>query len=146
MKATGEIEMPLGRRLHLMELRQRYIYEGLVMGFPTTELNKRILAGAVAGCRENDYPFGPIHLIPPTETPYECDRKSPYPFDTPSALPAVVCIGRFKSNEPVRNPEEFGSWLVLIWFQDEFAFPIDPKVEAEIRALDWDSLAEDYTD
>ena len=32
----------------------------------------------------------------------------------------------------------------MIWFQYELAFPIDPGVREQIRAIDWDSHAHDF--
>jgi uncharacterized protein (TIGR02996 family) len=36
------------------------------------------------------------------------------------------------------------SELVIIWFQDECPFPINPSVREQIRAIDWDRYAVDY--
>jgi hypothetical protein len=38
-------------------------------------------------------------------------------------------------------PDEIWSALTVIWFQDEFAFPIDPLVLIEIASIDWDAHA-----
>jgi hypothetical protein len=37
-----------------------------------------------------------------------------------------------------------GSSLVIIWFQNDFALPIDPAVVEQIKAIDWDSAAYDW--
>jgi hypothetical protein len=33
--------------------------------------------------------------------------------------------------------------LLVIWFQNEFAFPIDPAVVTQLLAIDWETLAAD---
>ncbi len=48
------------------------------------------------------------------------------------------------SPEPARDPLQDYSVLTVIWFQDDFAFPIDPQVLEQIRALDWEQLAQDF--
>jgi len=55
------------------------------------------------------------------------------------ALDNLLRIGQLKA-EP-RNDAEPMSSLTLIWFQDEFALPVDAKVLAHIQSLDWDALA-----
>ena len=130
MGKAGELDLLSGRRIYLLELRQYLTYEGLLEGLPTAERNKQRLERLVAEYRDKPYAGGP-YLIRPAERPIEYNRGGePYPFGTPSALPAVTCVGRFDSLQPARNQSSELSGLVVIWFQEEFAFPIDPAVVA----------------
>ncbi|SIO56877.1 hypothetical protein SAMN05444166_5308 [Singulisphaera sp. GP187] len=143
MAKTGELDLPSGRRLYLREFRQYLTYEGLLEGLPTVERNKQRLEQLVADHRDKPYAGGP-YLIRPTETPIQYNRNGKsYPFGIPSALPDVTCIGRFDSLQPARNETSDLSGLVVIWFQDEFAFPIDPPVVAQILSIDWEAHAAD---
>lgn len=143
MAKAGELDLPSGRRLYLRELRQYLTYEGLLEGLPTAERNKQRLERLVAEHRDKPYAGGP-YLIRPTETPIEYKRGGePYPFGTPAALPAVTCIGRFDSLQPARDKRSDLSGLVLIWFQEELAFPIDPGVRAQLLAVNWEDHAAD---
>lgn len=36
------------------------------------------------------------------------------------------------------------SELPIVWFQSQFAFPIDETVQNRIRTIDWDKHAYDY--
>src|SRR5579872_3207172 len=138
-----QIDLPSGRRLYLKELRQYLTYEGLLEGLPTAERNKQRLERLVAEHRDKPYAGGP-YLIRPTETPIEYNRDGhPYPFGTPSALPSVTCIGRFDSLKPARNQASDFSGLVVIWLQEEFAFPIDPIVTAQLLEINWEKHAAD---
>jgi hypothetical protein len=83
------------------------------------------------------------YLIQPVEKPIDLDGK-PYPFGTPASLPNITCIGRFASLQPVRNKNKDFSELIVIWYQDEFAFPIDPIVVKELQLLDWERFADDF--
>ena len=38
------------------------------------------------------------------------------------------------------------SMLVVGWFQDAFALPVDPSSLKRMRALDWATLARDFSD
>ncbi len=144
MANVGEFDLRSGRRIELCELRQYCTYEGLIEGLPTAERNKQRLEQLVADHRDKPYPGGP-YLIRPTETPIEYLQGEPYPFGTPSALPAITCIGRFTSLDPVSNKSlEYASGLMVIWSQNEFAFPIDPDVAAQILEIDWEAHAGDF--
>jgi hypothetical protein len=61
-------------------------------------------------------------------------------------LPAVVCLAAFESFTPARDHREVYSYLKVVWFQDDLALPVDPQVEEQLRALDWNGLAIDATD
>lgn len=136
-----KIELPLGRTIYLKELRQYFTYEGLLEGLPTVEMNKRKLVYLFKEEAKKIDPQLP-YLLVPDETPIEYDRK--YPFGTPSALPSITCIGRFQSLSPARDAKMDASELVIIWFQPEFAIPINPSIVTQIQAIDWDQHANDY--
>jgi hypothetical protein len=142
MATADVIVLPSGRWLHLQELRQYRTYEGLLEGLPTAERNKQRLERLVSEYRDAPYPGSP-YLIRPTEEPVEYRDGRRYPFGTPSALPEVTCIGRFMSHEPARDEASDYSGLVIIWFQKEFAMPIDPSVGEHLRSLDWGRNAAD---
>ncbi|WP_437958154.1 hypothetical protein WME76_43985 [Sorangium sp. So ce119] len=142
MTSVGEFDMPSGRRLYLRELRQYLTYEGMLEGLPTVERNKEQIEELVSEHRDKPYPGGP-YLIRPTEAPIELPEDDPYPFGTPSALPRVTCIGRFDSLDPARDRSSHFSGLVVIWFQDDFAFPVDPAVVTQLLAIDWEAHAAD---
>lgn len=133
---------PSGHWLRLQELRQYRTYEGLIEGLPTAERNKQRLDHLVREYRDAPYPGDP-YLIRPAEEPVEYIAGRRYPFGTPSALPGVTCIGRFTSARPARDEATDYSGLVIIWFQKEFAMPIDSAVGDHFRLLNWERHAAD---
>jgi uncharacterized protein (TIGR02996 family) len=138
-----EVRLSSGRDVYLRELRQFRVYEGLLEGLPTTELNQRIINRIVAG--ERDRPLaGEPYLLRPEERPIEYQRAEPYPFGEPASIPAVACIGRFHCFQPARESRRDFSALVVIWFQEDFALPIDPKIWPRLLAIDWERHAADY--
>ena len=88
------------RTIPLAELHQIYVYEGLLEGLPTKEMNLRHLERAPVQVQQN-FPYIPVepYLVPPGETPIEYRREGSYPFGEPSRLPAIQCIGRWRSHE-----------------------------------------------
>jgi hypothetical protein len=142
MSITGELKLLSGRHLYLRELRQHQIYEGLLEGLPTREGNARRLEQIITKNRGNPYAGDP-YLIAPTERPIEYRDGERYPFGTPSSIPSIACVGRFDSLKPARDLERDYSGLVVIWFQAEYAFPVDSHVIEQLLAMDWDRHAVD---
>jgi hypothetical protein len=118
------------------ELRQARVYEGLLEGLPTIAMNRRIVEGLVADERGKFYGADPV-LLAPKETPIPHHGDRPYSFGVPASLPAIVCIARLYSPEPARDRTKDMSGLGVMWFQPDFAFPIDPEVLEQLRAIDW---------
>ena len=58
-------------------------------------------------------------------------------------LPSVTCLAHIESGRPARDNRLMMSCLTVVWFQDVFAFPIDPDVRKEIIGIDWNKLAKD---
>jgi hypothetical protein len=61
----------------------------------------------------------------------------------PEWLPMIRCFATFESSFPVRDKNCDGSSLNVVWFQDDFAFPIRDVV-SKLESIDWDSLATDF--
>jgi hypothetical protein len=135
---THPFELLTGRTIRLARLDQHWTYGGLLAGHPNREMNRHIMDQLIA---PHNAPRGgptPV-LFEPIETTVE---KSSDPSWTDAAtLPAVTCVAEFMSGALADDPLGFASALRVIWFQDEFAFPIDPGVLVELAALDWEHQA-----
>ena len=156
-----QIALNDGREIRLVRLRQWYTYAGVLAGFPTRSRNaertQKIVASAKPDCLEGLAPY----LIPPAITPIEYKppgelflRKTgmtarQYAADWENnnyeSLPSVACVGEFESGELKRPDSDIWSSMVLVWFQDDFALPIDSNVLAHIQELDWESCAKDWS-
>jgi len=138
-----------GTEITLVTLLQYRTYGGLLEGLPTHGVNRDLIAGAMSIARSSYFRFKNPHLIPPIETPINVPKEKWILDDEdwrPAKLPAIVCVGKFKSYQPVRDPNESYSIAVIVWFQAEFAMPIDPAVLDQIRGLNWKTVAIDATD
>lgn len=146
MPVPFEIRLNSGRSIELRKLDQILTYEGLIEGLPTTRMNQRLIASTLENVllpyrkanREAN-----VYLVPPTEREIKYEREKPYPFGDPSELPAVKCIATFLSDTPARDESQWISWLVIVWFQEQFALPLDEDIEAHIKSMDWDAVAVD---
>ncbi len=140
MTETSTIKLVTGREIAIARIYQFRTYEGLIEGLPTKERNAKRIPYI---CNEAQALWNvKVHLVEPTEVPIEYSGK--YPFGTPSSLPGTVCFGRFSSLRPARDTSMDGSELTIVWFQNDFAFPIDESVLLAIQTLDWESIAVDY--
>ncbi|WP_459558206.1 hypothetical protein [Lacunimicrobium album] len=61
-----------------------------------------------------------------------------------ASLPKVTCIGRFYCTTPVKYSDFDYSQLTIIWFQNEYAFPVDEEIRRTIAGIDWKGLATDF--
>ena len=141
MGEGAELGLLSGKGIHLRELWQYLTYDGLLEGLPTEEMNERTLQHLLARYKDRPYPGAP-YLIRPTQRRIDSSQRDPYPFGNPSALPRVTCISRFESRDAALDQPFSG--LVVIWFQQEFAFPIDPAVVTQIETIDWQEHAAHY--
>jgi hypothetical protein len=61
----------------------------------------------------------------------------------PASLPPVVCLATYGAMESVRDIAADCSSLRVVWFQNEFGPPTDAGVLAQLKAIDWRTLATD---
>jgi len=138
---NGKIKLNSGREIAVSEIRQSLTYAGLLEGLPTTEMNHNKIQSLIFDKQNNK--FGKPFLISPTETPISLDGR-PYPFGSPAQLPSVTCVADCKSRQTNRNPVLDYSMLTIIWFQDDYAFPIEPDILVQIQNMTWDEYATDF--
>ena len=135
------IELNSGREVRIDAIRQWLAYSGLLEGVPNPMFNEWMLKGIIEDAREQlDHdPF----LIPPKAPPIVTGYSHPDPDPNTARLPSVVCIAKLSSISPARDPKCDCSDLVVIWFQEQYAFPIADEAERAIKEIDWDRLARD---
>jgi hypothetical protein len=137
---NGEITLKSGRNIQITNIRQSLTYGGLVEGLPTAETNRRMIERVLLEkYTKSDKPL----LIPPVEVPIEMDGQN-YPFGKPAKLPYVLCVARLESIKAIKNPTFDFSALTVIWFQNEYAFPIEAEILTQIQDIDWDEYAFDF--
>ncbi|MFB8166755.1 hypothetical protein ACFC60_02245 [Kitasatospora purpeofusca] len=139
--ALAHVVLESGRSIELSILRMAETYDGLLMGYPTREMNDAIVAEAVEQA-EKTYPSLPVHLVEPPRVPREIRRPT---FGPMEQLPGVLCTGYFTS-EPV-NPELESvlhiSRLIVVWFQADSALPSLETATPGLCGVPWNAKAED---
>jgi hypothetical protein len=154
------ITLDSGRGIVLSRLEQWRAYEGVLAGMPNRAMNGRIMdevrSRAQPHCLEGAAPY----LVPPRLMPVETRpasaeslKRTGMTAEQSAArdqqmhyeqLPAVVCVAVFNSDGLSKPDSEPYSSLTMIWFQDDFALPVDAQVLAHIQSLDWEALARDW--
>jgi hypothetical protein len=131
-----------GRTISLSHLEQWTTYGGLLCGKPYKEINDSHISRALEEAASKYPAFGKPFLIEPRRTfiPGNVQRDLP----PGERIPGVTCIAEFGSGELKKPGSEAFSFLVIVWFQDEFALPIDTGVESAIEQTDWENLAADW--
>src|SRR5262245_1299190 len=112
-----KLTLRTGHRVTLDSLLQWHTYAGLIEGTPIARTNDWIVEGAVR--RAKQCLHADAHLVAPHR------RAERHPVGQASEpgrgehdvqwLPAVACAARFSDG---------GSFLVVVWFQDDLAPPI----------------------
>ncbi len=130
----------------LEQLVQYPTYVGLTAGLPSVGLNKEIIQEALDAAPRKLGRTGRPHLIEPPqqEIPLSPERREKYDYQ-PVRLPAVTCLGEFVSYQVARDANHDASSLMIVWYQEEPAFPMDTGAEEQIRAVDWKTLASDFS-
>lgn len=65
--------------------------------------------------------------------------------DNPTTLPRIECTASFESWGKLKRDgveDHDYSCMNIIWYQEEWAFPIVPEAINRIKAVDWDGLAD----
>jgi uncharacterized protein (TIGR02996 family) len=135
------LKLRAGCSIVLREFRQWNFYMGLMAGAPTSQMNREWVERLVRDERQrrDQEPY----LIQPTERLMTSDEGDPWP-EPRGLLPRIACVGRFESFDAAKDKARDASELTIVWFQDEFALPIDPGVREHVRAIDWERHAHDF--
>lgn len=129
------MELRVGNRtVEPLSLSQDAVYADVLEGVPNRDINARILESAVETAKRM-HGGAPV-LITPTQRPL-----GPNPAQV--SLPRLRCIARFRSPDAARDPAAERSEACLVWFQEDFAFPIAPEVAQAMLELDWTEIAAD---
>lgn len=134
-----------GRLIHLASIHQYLTYGGLLVGMPDKERNDRKIEEILRTATADLYSLGEPFLVPPVRRPLRSGSRD-LPTATYERLPDVVCKAVFHSDE-LNTPDfdDVYSSLVVVWFQDKFALPIDTDVQVAIEQIDWEQVAAGWT-
>lgn len=141
-----DVELWNGRRIELRDLHQYYVYQGTMCGVPPTPEGELVAALQTA---QRVFPtFGqrPVMLEPVLRSAtFEMEPdQSPFPYPL-IWLPPVCGIAQFESDAPALDVADVYSYLVVVWFQDSYGMIDSARTLDQLRSLDWQRHAVDWT-
>ncbi|QDU46033.1 hypothetical protein Mal52_45300 [Symmachiella dynata] len=157
---TCKLTLDSGRDIVLEQLYQERTYRGLLEGTPNRVANDWGIEHNLSFARKLAGSIGDPYLIAPNRRDYvrvpgDMDRirediekrigdwEEGLQQRLPEWIPFVCCIGCFASVKPARDSRKDCSSLTVVWYQDNFAMPIDPVIQNELRSLNWNEHATD---
>lgn len=135
--------LPTGRLIDLNSLYQFDIYAGWLCGYPNDPERQFMDAISIAKRHFPHHDVPPVVLEPLLHGGRVTVKDG---FQAPwLRLPAVCTIAEFDSNKPARDEWEVYSSVLAIWFQDHYGLPTDARTLEQLRSLDWEKHAHDWT-
>lgn len=125
------------KEAYIERIMQWPTYAGLLEGLPTIETNQWHMESAVAEAKKICYQ-DEIYLIEPEQTLIPYDRK--YPPGTPASIPGITCIAKIEYDSSFRDENMDYSSLGIVWFQSDYAFPIDENILQKIKEIPFGKL------
>lgn len=138
-----EIALENNRYAHIDMFVQWRTYKGVLEGVPNRSINNRYIESALKNAIRY-CGHVPVYLIEPTQTIHREDTE--HPEYTVMSLPEVTCIAKLSSYEPAKDPDMVGSELIVVWYQDTMAMPIDEAILEQMKRINWSELAQDFGD
>ncbi|MFF7182066.1 hypothetical protein [Streptomyces sp. NPDC008121] len=140
--SLSQLVLSSGRSIELTELRMSSTYGGMLEGYPCKPINDMKVRGAQWQA-ESAFPSTPVHLALPS---CEYPDQTAGPFGPVEVLPAVTCIGAFRSTAvaPELDPVLHRSALIVVWFQTGLDVPSGEDADPALCSLPWEELAQDY--
>jgi hypothetical protein len=136
-----EVGVEAGRKVHLYRIYQTRTYEGALAGQAERGADRRIIEHAIAFARQRLKFRGAPTLIPIRSVRGPVHAAA----EGHDRLPDILCIGEFLWARPVRDVSQMYSSATFVWFQDQFAPPITPDVLEELREIEWERVAVDWS-
>ncbi|MFN7842768.1 MAG: hypothetical protein ACK5YR_18405 [Pirellula sp.] len=153
---TSSLTQNGGRKLTLKYLDQSQTYSGMLEGTPNRKFNDWEIENDLKYAAKYRFAMGSPYLIEPKRRDYFRqpgdmnhirERTSQYPAEwgrDPEWLPLIRCIGCLFSSSTSKNPMKDVSTLTVLWYQNDFAYPIENDILTALRSMDWDRLAADF--
>lgn len=121
-------------------LSQSETYGGVEFGYPTEHRNNWLIKSILKSAHKTNSPQS-VYLIQPEHKIMEDDiQKYKNPLDIYKEIPNTECHLRVGSKKVTNNNNQSDSTMLIIWFQDEPAFPIDPLILEKIKAIPYREL------
>ncbi|QVY65549.1 hypothetical protein [Polaribacter sp. Q13] len=119
--------------VYISSIEQNLTYSNLLEGFPNQSYNAEIIY------REGkDKYFNEIYVIDPKQTQISYLSEDNY------VIPKVTCRITVRSNKNLKDVGKDFSSLRIVWFQDDYVFPIDKEIIEKLKEIPYHKLCGEY--
>ena len=133
-------------KLRLTSLFQFGTYDGNLAGIPAHPESNIEMAVDQAKTIFAGHPAPPCVIAPVIHCGVREFTSSAGPQTEPwRILPSITSFGLFTASRPAVSSDEAYSSVLLIWYQDRFGLPDDPRTLKLISELDWECFAYNWT-
>ena len=119
--------------VYISSIEQDLTYSNLLEGFPNQGYNAEIIYRE----GKNKY-FNEIYVIEPKQTHLS------YLSETNYSIPKVTCRITVQSNKNLKDVRKTFSSLRIVWFQEDYAFPIDKEIIKRFKNIPYHKLCGEY--
>ena len=138
---NSELIIEFDKKVTIKTIKQWETYGGLLEGVPTKRSNKRTIertkkeAKKITGVHQ-------IFLIETEQKPIEHIKN--YVFGTPASLPKITCVAELWYNDVFRDKNKMFSSLCIIWYQEDYAFPIEEHILDAIKEIPFSKICGEF--
>ncbi len=121
-------------------LSQFETYGGVEYGYPAEHRNNWLIKSILKSVHKTNNPQS-VYLIQPEHKIIDDEiRKNGNPLDIYKEIPYNECHLRVSSKIVFNDKNQSDSTMLIIWFQNDPAFPIDPIILKKIKAIPYRKL------
>lgn len=127
-------------KVMITSIHQEITYDGLLEGYPCEKVNTMILHNTKIKAG-NLFFMDEIYMIEPF---IKVNRNQSGSFGKMMELPMVTCMATLMCREVFRDQDKHFSALTVIWFQDQYAFPIQEDILEKITAVPFKEVCGEF--
>lgn len=121
-------------------LNQSETYESVEFGYPIEHRNNWLISYILQRVHKPNNPQS-FYLIQPQPILMDADiEKYKSPLEIPKEIPNTECHIRVSTKKIANDTNQSDSTMLIIWFQDKLAFPIDPNILEKIKVIPYRKL------
>lgn len=121
--------------VRIEKIKQFYTYQNILEGVPSEEDNEEIVRRAIRSLQtftglDHVHAIKPVMIPIPLDIRMRCDRVI-------ETLPKICCMIKVNHDRPYKDLNMDYSALGILWFQSQFAMPIDPIILLRIKEINF---------
>ena len=125
----------------ITKLIQYFTYGGLLEGFPNEKSNNKILERTEIEAKQLLLIDDVFTIIPEQKI---IDEEVHRFFGKHQELPQVTCIVLLRSTDTYKDLKKDFSELAVIWYQNEYVFPIEDTILEKIKEIPFKKICGEF--